>query len=134
MTGQQARPARQGVIWCLGSILLATMAQLSLKWAMSRLPPLSLDYFGDIPAAGASGVAALAAGLTGYALSMLCWFMCLRRLPLSYAYPMLSLSYVLVCLLAAALPGFNEALGLGKIAGILCILLGVWLINSRSGK
>ena len=120
----------QGLLWCLGSILLATLAQLSLKWAVARLPPLCLEAPLDLLHVAHPALAALLLGLGSYALAMLCWFMALRRLPLAYAYPMLSLSYVLVCLLAAALPGLNESLGLFKIAGILCILLGVWLINT----
>lgn len=122
----------RGIIWCLASILLATLAQLSLKWAVSHLPHLSLDAPPDILNISYPALAALAAGLASYALSMLCWFMALRRLPLAYAYPMLSLSYVLVCLLAAVLPSLNETLGVFKIAGILCILLGVRLINTPS--
>ena len=122
--------AGRGLLWCLGSILLATLAQLSLKWAVSHLPPLSLDAPLDILNVGRPALTALLVGLGGYALSMLCWILALRSLPLNYAYPMLSLSYVLVCLLAAALPGLDEALSLFKAGGILCILLGVWLINT----
>ena len=122
---------KRGLIWCAASILLATAAQLALKWAMLRLPPVCPEGLPEIfKAAAMPALAGLAGGILGYAVSMLCWFLALRSLPLNYAYPMLSLSYVLVCLLAAALPGLNEALGVFKIAGILCVLLGVWLINT----
>lgn len=125
--------AGRGPLWCAASIVLVTAAQLALKWAVLRLPPFAASALPEILNAKAP-LAALAAGLGAYALSMLCWFMALHRLPLNYAYPMLSLSYVLVCLLAAALPGLNESLGLFKIAGILCILLGVWLVNTPARK
>ncbi|MFG7416369.1 hypothetical protein ACG00L_27290, partial [Klebsiella pneumoniae] len=35
-------------------------------------------------------------GLLGYLLSMVCWYFALHRLPLSKAYALLSLSYILV--------------------------------------
>ena len=124
---------RCGLLWCAASILLVTAAQLALKWAMLGLPPVSLETLPEIFKAGAP-LAALASGIAGYILSMLCWFLALRSLPLNYAYPMLSLSYVLVCLLAAALPGLDEALSLFKAGGILCILLGVWLINTPASR
>ena len=123
--------ASRGLIWCAASILLVSAAQLALKWAMLRLPPFSLEIPLEIfKAAATPALTALTAGIIGYAVSMLCWFLALRSLPLNYAYPMLSLSYVLVCLAAAALPDLNEALGVFKVTGILCILLGVWLINT----
>ncbi|MCZ0221785.1 4-amino-4-deoxy-L-arabinose-phospho-UDP flippase, partial [Escherichia coli] len=46
------------------------------------------------------------------------------------AYPLLSLSYALVYLAAVCLPWLNESVSWTKNAGVLAILLGVWLINS----
>jgi undecaprenyl phosphate-alpha-L-ara4N flippase subunit ArnF len=54
----------------------------------------------------------------------------LHALPLGRAYPLLSLSYVLVAVTVAVLPCFNEPLTLLKIAGIAMVLIGVWLINT----
>ena len=71
--------------------------------------------------------------MSAYALSMACWFFALRRLPLSYAYPLLSLSYVLVYLLAAVLPWFGETATLLKTAGVALIVFGVRLIHT-AGK
>ena len=128
---------KKGLIWCLGSILLVSVAQLALKYAMMELPPLAFEDLSLLREARLSltmaltmPLAMLAGGLGAYALSMLCWFLALRHLPLNYAYPMLSLSYVLVYLAAVALPWFGEPAGMLKSCGILLILLGVWLINS----
>ena len=127
--------ASRGLMWCAASILLVSAAQLALKWAMLHLPPFSTAApFELFNAAAAPALAALTAGIIGYVVSMLCWFLALRSLPLNYAYPMLSVSYVLVCLAAAALPDLNETLGIFKVVGILCILLGVWLINTPARK
>ncbi len=63
---------------------------------------------------------------------MLCWLLALKHIALNKAYPLISLSYVFVYLLAVFLPWFNEPARL-KAIGIGFILLGVWLI-SRPNK
>lgn len=72
----------------------------------------------------------VAIGIVFYALSLLCWLKVLLALPLSRAYPLLSLSYVLVGVMTAFLPCFNEPLTLFKIAGIAMVFVGVWLIST----
>ncbi len=47
-------------------------------------------------------------GLTGYVASMGCWYLALRRMALSRAYALLSLSYILVWGAAVVLPGWGE--------------------------
>ena len=125
---------RRGLVCCAASILLATLAQLALKWSVGQLPPISPDAVTRLLEAGFRlPLALLAAGVAAYALSMLCWFFALRRLPLSYAYPLLSLSYALVYLLAAVLPWFGESVTLLKTAGVALIVFGVRLIHT-AGK
>jgi drug/metabolite transporter (DMT)-like permease len=67
------------------------------------------------------------------------WLKVLEHADLSYAQPITSLSYVSVCAFSAHL--FGEHIGPIKVAGILCILSGVWLVsqgrplaNAESGK
>jgi len=124
---------RQGLLWCAGSVFLVTVAQLALKYAMLRLPAVT---FASLPLLWDARwpLAMLAGGLGAYCLSMLCWFLALRHLPLNYAYPMLSISYVLVYLAAVALPWFEETATLLKSCGILVILFGIWLINSGGDR
>ena len=55
------------------------------------------------------------------------WLKVLEHADLSYAQPITSLSYITVCVLSAVL--FGEHIGLAKIAGVLCVLGGVWLIS-----
>ncbi|MDE9551786.1 4-amino-4-deoxy-L-arabinose-phosphoundecaprenol flippase subunit ArnF [Xenorhabdus bovienii] len=127
----------RGYLWGLASVLLITVAQLLLKWGVARLPELSLStYWLDIDWIWAhhNPLLMVMAGLAGYALSMLCWLFVLQYLPLNKAYPMISLSYVFVYLMAALLPWFNETLSWLKTAGVLFILLGVWLISRPDAK
>lgn len=118
-----------GIIWALGSVLLVSCAQLLLRWSMMSLPPVSdVAAFCRVLLTWPTATFALAGGLLAYALSMLCWFLALQRVALSKAYPLLSLSYVLVWAAALALPLFNEAFQWGKLLGVALIFSGLLLI------
>ena len=63
----------------------------------------------------------LIAGLT--------WLLVLKRIPLSRAYPLISLNYIAVCMLSWAL--FNEHIAVSSLGGIGCIVLGTILLGLR---
>jgi len=60
-------------------------------------------------------------------LSMLLWLLVLQRLPLSQAYPMLSLNYVWIALAARFI--FNEQISAKSWLGIAIITSGVLLMG-----
>ncbi|HEF4760820.1 TPA: 4-amino-4-deoxy-L-arabinose-phosphoundecaprenol flippase subunit ArnF [Pseudomonas putida] len=119
---------RRGMTFALGSVLLVSTAQLGMRWSMNRLPQpdqwlsAHIDLF---------AIAVVLTAILAYALSMLCWLVALRHLPLGRAYSLLSISYALVYLAAASLPLFNEAFSLSKSLGVALVILGVITINSR---
>ncbi|QTH16890.1 4-amino-4-deoxy-L-arabinose-phosphoundecaprenol flippase subunit ArnF [Pseudomonas corrugata] len=119
---------RRGVIFALGSVLLVSIAQLALRWSMSRLPLPGQWLAGSVDP---MALVVVLGAIFAYALSMLCWLFALRDLPLGRAYSLLSISYALVYLLAAALPLFNESFSLSKSLGVTLVILGVLTINSR---
>lgn len=119
---------RLGVIFALGSVLLVSIAQLALRWSMSRLPLPGQWLAGSVDP---MALVVVLGAIFAYALSMLCWLFALRDLPLGRAYSLLSISYALVYLLAAALPLFNESFSLSKSLGVTLVILGVLTINSR---
>ena len=119
---------RRGITFALGSVLLVSTAQLAMRWSMSRLPAPEQWL---TAAVDLSAIAVVLAAILAYALSMLCWLLALRDLPLGRAYSVLSISYALVYLLAASLPVFNENFSLSKTLGVALVILGVLVINSR---
>lgn len=122
----------RGYAWAGASVLLVTLAQLLMKWGMQQLPPPTLNAL--TPAFAIQYVIpllAVALGILGYVLSMVCWFYTLLFLPLSTAYPLVSISYALVYCAAVLLPMFHETASLAKTLGVGFILFGVWLINRR---
>ena len=123
---------RRGFNFACSSVLLVSGAQLGMRWSMTRLPEptqwLEAISQGDV---SISALAVVFAAIMAYALSMLCWLLALRDLPLGRAYSLLSFSYALVYLLAASLPVFHESFTLSKTLGVALVILGVLTINSR---
>ena len=58
-------------------------------------------------------------------LSGLAWMIAMTKFDISYAYPYTALGFVLILLFSALL--FNEPLTLSKMAGVLLIILGIYL-------
>ena len=123
---------RRGVTFALGSVLLVSGAQLGMRWSMTRLP--SPTQWLDALSNGSIDLLAIGvvcAAILAYALSMLCWLVALRDVPLGRAYSLLSISYALVYLLAAGLPVFHEQFSASKTLGVTLVILGVITINSQ---
>lgn len=123
---------RRGIFFALASVLLVSVAQLSMRWSMTRLP--RPDQWLAMPSVDSTALAVVLAAIFAYALSMLCWLAALRDLPLGRAYSLLSISYALVYLLAASLPLFNESFSFSKSLGVALVMLGVITINTRPAR
>jgi len=123
---------RRGLSFAMGSVLLVSGAQLGMRWSMARLPAPS-QWLQAFSAGSLShpDLAIVAAAILAYGLSMGCWLMALRDLPLGRAYSLLSISYALVYLLAASIPAFHEDFSAFKTLGVTLVILGVLTINSR---
>jgi multidrug transporter EmrE-like cation transporter len=70
------------------------------------------------------------AGMMCYAFSVCVWLAALSKAPVSVAYPMLSLGYVVVAAVSAMWLG--ESLTLAKVLGIGLICAGVVLVSRSS--
>lgn len=66
-------------------------------------------------------------GMACYAVSLVVWIMALSRVPVSIAYPMLSIGYVINAFIAWQ--WFGEALAAQKLFGIGFIIIGVVLVT-----
>lgn len=66
-------------------------------------------------------------GVFLYGLSALLWVLAIAKLPLSVAYPMVALGYVLVCIISVFV--FNEGFNFFKFLGISLIIIGVIFIS-----
>jgi len=127
-----ASTRHHGLLFALASVVLVSVAQLLMKFAMTQVS-LTTDML-DTPLATICALSwstvllPLALGMACYGISVICWMGALARLPLSLAYPLLSLSYPLVYVGAIMLPFFNESLNPHRLVAIGLIMLGVALL------
>ncbi len=111
-------------LYILGTVLFTVYGQLALKWQMSRVGPLPDD------AADRATVLVrlflnpwVISCVLSAVLAMICWMLALSKFQLTYAYPFMSLTFVLVLVLGALL--FREPVTAARVAGIALIVAGV---------
>ena len=111
----------------LAGVLLNAGAQLLLKAGTNRVGEFAFTLDNVVPI-GARLVAnpPILAGLGCYVVSVMVWILALSRVPVSVAYPMLSLGYVVNAFAAWML--FGESLAMQKLVGIGFIIVGVFLV------
>ena len=108
-------------------MLLNAAAQLLLKVGTTRIGTFDFSVENIVPIG--LKVAAqwpIIAGLGCYAVSVVVWILALSRVPVSIAYPMLSIGYVVNAFAAYYL--FGESLTAQKLLGIGFILIGIYLV------
>lgn len=112
----------------LTGVLLNAVAQLLLKAGTNAVGHFEFHWDNALPVGmKLAANPAILGGMTCYVISLVVWIMALSRVPVSVAYPMLSIGYLLNAL--AAWAWFGETLGAQKLLGIGFIILGVWLIT-----
>jgi undecaprenyl phosphate-alpha-L-ara4N flippase subunit ArnF len=130
----EADTPRRAIVLLACSVVLSACAQLLMKAGMLALQRADAGDVMQLLQAAISDVAVsgfIGAGLLCYALSMLAWLLALTGYRLSIAYPMLGISYVLVYLGAIVWERIGEEFSLVRSAGIVLVLIGVVLVNSR---
>jgi drug/metabolite transporter (DMT)-like permease len=113
------------ILFC--GVLLNALAQLGLKAATRVSGPLVVGDSGVLRRAlELLTVPSLWYALCAYGLSVIVWLVGLSRVPVSQAYPLLSLGYVINIGLAWWLLG--EVPNAQRVAGTAIIVLGVVLV------
>ena len=108
-------------------VLLNAAAQLLLKAGTNSLGVITLTSTNWSAVFGRMATEPhFIAGVAFYVVSLFVWVLGLSRVPVSIAYPMLSLGYVVNAIAAHYL--FGESVSLSRWLGIGFIILGVWLV------
>ena len=111
----------------LTGVLLNAAAQLLLKAGTNAIGHFDFALGNIIPiGVKVAGQPTIIAGLACYAVSVVVWIMALSRVPVSIAYPMLSIGYVVNAVIAHY--WFGEALVFQKMLGIGFIIIGLLLV------
>ena len=111
----------------LAGVLLNAAAQLLLKAGTNRIGVFEFSLPNALPVGWQLATNPfIAGGLACYVVSVVVWIMALSRVPVSIAYPMLSIGYIVNAFAAWML--FGESLTAQKLAGIGFIVVGVFLV------
>jgi multidrug transporter EmrE-like cation transporter len=110
------------------SVALNASAQLLLKRATQAMGLAATDVASSWAVIVRAAVSPWVwAGLAAYVVSVTLWILVLSRVDVSYAYPMVSLGYVMAAL--AAWLFLHEDVSLTRIIGIGVVCIGVVLIT-----
>ena len=108
----------------LVGITLASLGQISWKWGMNiegAVTKLDLDTLMSMIMNPY-----VILGLVMYGLGTFCWLIALSRRDLSYVYPFIALTFIIVLLASKFL--FNEDLPMLRIFGTLIVVFGILVI------
>jgi drug/metabolite transporter (DMT)-like permease len=112
---------KMGVALC---ILFTVFGQIAAKLATRQLGALPADWDGRLAYLGRVIINPwFVSCFIAATLAAVCWITALTGLEISRAYPFMSLNFILVMLLGAAL--FGEQITPAKVAGVLLIVAGV---------
>lgn len=109
-------------------VLLNAAAQLLLKAGTNAVGTFEFTSENIVPVGMRLALEPhILGGMLCYAVSLVVWILGLSRVPVSIAYPMLSIGYVINAVIAWHL--FGESLSAQKLVGIGFIILGVVLVT-----
>lgn len=112
----------------LAGVLLNAFAQVLLKKGMLSIGYFEFhfqDFFPILKKVGLNSY--ILSGLASYVISVMIWLLVLARVEVSYAYPFLSVGYVVVTAMGYFL--FQENLSWMRVSGIAVIVVGVLLLS-----
>jgi drug/metabolite transporter (DMT)-like permease len=111
----------------LAGVLLNAAAQVLLKKGMmiiGSVQPSIEAVLAMLPKLAVN--ACIWAGMACYGISVLVWLIVLSKVEVSYAYPFLSIGYIVTAFVGWHFLG--ESMGIYKICGIAVICLGIGLL------
>ncbi|MDA9859525.1 EamA family transporter [Rubripirellula sp.] len=114
-----------GYLYIAGCIAFTVYGQLVIKWRMGtkgELPQATFDKFIFLLQTLFGDLYILSGFAAAFAASLF-WMAAMTKFELSFAYPFMSLAFVLVLLLGVMLLG--ETLTAGKACGVLIICAGI---------
>ena len=129
-----SRETITALLWLLPAMLFSTTGELFLKRGMNEIG--SFDF--TAVSAILPTVMKIATnpfiwiGMIGFVGGSVFWLSVISRVPLSLAYPMLSLSYVIVVIESWIF--LNEGLHPLRVIGSLVIMAGVVLVSLSGGE
>lgn len=109
------------------SVLTNVIGQTFIKAGANQLGGIHIDNILDV--IKFFFTPAIFFGIATYGISTIFWIITLSKFDLSYAYPFLSIGYILILVVSYFL--FKETITIFKVLGILAIMSGIVLISLK---
>jgi multidrug transporter EmrE-like cation transporter len=123
--------------WITWALILTGVGLNAAAQLLLKLSTRPLAHFSGFSADTLGGAAVILfkslpfwGGMICYGVSVCVWLAALSKAPVSTAYPMLSLGYVVVA--AVSVLWLGESMGFAKVLGIVLICAGVILVSRSS--
>ena len=113
------------IIIIIIGVVFAAIGQVSWKLGMNQVGQISAMNLAYVSSVLLNPYVML--GFVMYGLSTVFWLIALSKKDLSFVYPFISLTYILVLALSSLV--LKESIGLNKIAGTLAIIAGLIIIS-----
>lgn len=114
----------RNIVLIFTSIIMGAVGQIMLKVGANKLENINTNIEGLFSIIKNYYILI---GLVLFGTSFLLWVKILTKNDLSFVYPMVSISYIIIILASRFL--FNEPFTANKIIGIIAIVSGVFIIN-----
>ena len=118
------------LILILISVSLGAIGQSMLKYGLGKMDKLVLkDLLNFKSLISLATNIFIISGLSLYVLATGIWFVVLSNADISYAYPLVSLGYIITAVIGRFV--FNENLTVVRLIGISLIMVGAYLVGSK---
>jgi len=116
----------QAIAVIVSAVVIGVVGQLFIKKALNSMDELDISRNALHAYITIFSSAYVMCGLFIYGISMLLWLYGLTKVDLSYAYPFLALSYILV--IAGSWYFLGESISILRFIGVMIICIGVFVV------
>jgi drug/metabolite transporter (DMT)-like permease len=114
-------------VFIFATIGFTVYSQLIMRWRVDEAGPLPFSLPDQVGYVSRLLMNAwVMSGIIATFLAGISWMLAMTKFEISYAYPFVSLTYVLV--MAASFFLFGESMSLTKVAGTIVVVAGITLI------
>jgi uncharacterized membrane protein len=117
-----------GYLYILFTLLFTVYGQLILKWRLNSFGPFPESFKTQLNYLGAALIDPyILSSFAAAFLASLTWIAALTKFQLSYAYPFMSFSFILVLVMSYFF--LNEPFTINKLIGVLLIVAGLFIAS-----
>ncbi|SFL45844.1 EamA family transporter [Salibacterium qingdaonense] len=120
-----------GYLYIFGTVIFTVYGQLMLKWRIGKYGSLPDEVWDKIIFLLKLLLDPLVlSGFLSAFLAAMCWMAAMTKFDISYAYPFMSLSFMLVFILSIF--WFNEPVTSFKVIGMLLVVSGIVVMSQSA--